>query len=93
MRKNIVLYLGIFASVFVVTTFAFAAKPTPIPQLVIQSVIVGSDTLKINGENLTNGNTLAVTLSGNTLTVITSSSTQIMASIPPTTLAGTYKLP
>ena len=91
-RENIALCLAILATVFVVTTFAFAAKPTPIPQLVIQSVVVESNTLQINGENLTNGNTLAVTLSGNTLTVITSSSTQIVASFPPTTLAGTYKL-
>ena len=92
--KGIIFCLGIVALVIAVGTPAFAVKPVPIPQLIIQSVIVDSQTnrLQINGGNLNNGNTLAVTLAGTPLTVITSGRNQIVASIPSTTLAGTYRL-
>jgi hypothetical protein len=92
--KGIIFCLGIVALVIAVGTPVFAVKPAPIPQLIIQSVIIDSQTnrLQINGGNLNNGNTLAVTLAGTPLTVITSGSDQIVASIPSTTLAGTYRL-
>jgi len=94
LHKGIIFCLGIVALVIAVGTPAFAVKPVPIPQLIIQSVIVDSQTnrLQINGGNLNNGDTLTITLAGTPLTVITSGSNQIVASIPSTTLTGTYRL-
>ena len=84
--------LGIVALVIAVGTPAFSAKPTPTPQLIIQSVTVQTNTLQINGGNLDNGDTLTVTLAGTPLTVTSSDSKQIVASLSSTPAAGTYKL-
>ena len=62
--------LAIVALVIAVGTPAFSAKPVPTPpapQLIIQSVIVQTDALQINGDNF--GATPVVTLSGTATTL------------------------
>jgi len=83
--------LAIVALVIAVGTPAFSAKPAPALQLIIQSVIVQTNTLQINGENF--GGTPVVTFAATVLTEVTLiNSKQIVASLSSTPSAGTYRL-
>lgn len=94
--KGMTFCLGIVALVIALGTPAFAAKPVPISQLIIEIVDVDFQNNKIiiTGENFNNGGSPVVTLAGftNPLTVQSYISTEIQATLPSTPPAGSYLL-
>jgi hypothetical protein len=92
--KSITFCLGIVVLVIAIGTPAFAVKPVPIPQLIIEIVDVDFQTniIHIYGENFNNGSLPVVTLGGVQLTVQTYSITEIQATLPSSTPDGSYLL-
>lgn len=92
--KGMTFCLGIVALVIAVGTPAFAGKPAPIPQLIIEFVYVDfqSNLLAIEGENFNNGGTPVVTLGGVQLTVNVYNSGVISTIFPTDTSYGSYLL-